>query len=63
MLIQPFPVIFYGLKWRAALTGQANPANRPISGKIPKIALFNPCMEFQNFFGQMTLFEAFKNSP
>ena len=34
--MQPFPVIFYGQKWRAALTGQANPVNRPISGKIAK---------------------------
>jgi hypothetical protein len=38
----------------------ANPANRPISGKIAKMALFNPCMEF---LGQMTSFELFNNSP
>ena len=53
-LIQPFPVIFYGRKWRAALRGQANPANWPISGKIAKMALFNPCMEFKIFLHQIT---------
>ena len=40
---------------------QANPANWPISGKIAKMALFNPCMEFKIFLGQMTSFEVFKN--
>ena len=48
---------FYGQKWRAALRGQANPANWPISGKIAKMALFKPCMEFI-FFS----FDVFKNS-
>jgi hypothetical protein len=28
----------------------ANPANQPISGKIAKMALFNPCMKVE-FFG------------
>ena len=37
--------------------GMANPANRQISDKIAKIALFNPCTEFKNFLGQMTSFE------
>jgi hypothetical protein len=32
-------------KWRAAVT-----ANPPISEKLPKIALFSPCMKFI-FFG------------
>jgi hypothetical protein len=41
----------------------ANPAKRPISGKIAKMAVFNPCMEFKKFWGQMTSFEVFKNSP
>jgi hypothetical protein len=41
--------MFYGRKWRAALRGQANPANWPISGKI--------AMEFKIFLGQMTSFE------
>ena len=54
---------FYGQKWRAALSGQANPANWPISGKIAKMELFNQCMEFKNYLGQMTSFEVFKNSP
>ena len=58
--VQPFPVIFYGRKWRAALRGQANPANWPIYGKIAKTALFNPCMELKNILGQMTSFEVFK---
>jgi hypothetical protein len=40
----------------------ANPANQPISGKIAKMALFNPCMKFETFLGQMTSFEVFKNS-
>ena len=55
-----FPVIFYERKWRAALTGQANPANQPISDKIAKMALFNPCMEFKKFLGQMTSFEVLR---
>ena len=38
----------------------ANPANWPISGKIAKMALFNPCMEFKNFLGQMTSFEVLR---
>ena len=40
--------------------GQANPANQPISGKIANMALFNPCMEFKNFLGQMTSFEVLR---
>ena len=44
--------------WRAALT-----ANQLISGKIAKMALFNPCMKFEFFGGQMTSFEVYKNSP
>ena len=59
-LIQPFPVIFYGRKWRAALRGQANPANWPISGKIAKMAFFNQCMEFKKFLGQMTSFKVLR---
>ena len=27
------------------------------NGKIAKMALFDPCMEFEIFLGQMTLFE------
>ena len=42
----------HGRKWRAALRGQTNPANRPIAGKIAKMALFNPCMEFKNFLAK-----------
>ena len=41
--------------WRAALT-----ANQLISGKIAKMALFNPCMKFEFWRGQMTSFEVFK---
>ena len=44
------------------LQGMANPANQPISGKIAKMALFNPCMKFEIFGGQMTSFEVFSNS-
>jgi hypothetical protein len=40
----------------------ANPANQPISEKLPKRALFNPCMKFENSLGQMTLFEVVNNS-
>jgi hypothetical protein len=32
------------------LQGMATPANQPISGKIAKMSLFNPCMKFR-FFG------------
>ena len=39
---------------RAALTVQGHPG--PV-WKIAKLALFDPCMEFENFLGQMTLFE------
>jgi hypothetical protein len=62
-MIQPFLVIFYVRKWRAGLTGQANPANQPISGKIAKMTLCNPCMEFNFFLVQMTSFDVFKNIP
>ena len=34
-----------------------------VHSKTAKMALFNPCMEFQFFGSQMTLFEVFKNSP
>ena len=43
-------------------TNKAKPVNSPVSGKIAKMALFNPCMEFKFFGGQMTSFEVFKNS-
>ena len=32
--------------------------NRPISGKITKMALLNPCMAFKIVFGRKTSFEA-----
>ena len=51
---------FYGRKWRAVLTGQANPANWPISGKNAKMALFNPYTDFKNFLGQMTSIEVLR---
>jgi len=38
----------------AALTGHAHPG--PLY-MIAKMALFNPSMKFENFFGQMSLFE------
>ena len=40
---------------RAALTGHGHPG--PL-WKIAKMALFNPCMEFQIFLGQMSSFDA-----
>ena len=40
---------------RAALTGHGRPG--PL-WKIAKMALFNPCMEFENFLGQMSSFNA-----
>ena len=43
--------------------GMANPANWPISGKIAKMALLNPCMKFEIILDQMTSFEVFRNSP
>ena len=43
--------------------GMANAANQPISGKIAKMTLFNPCLEFEIFLGQTTSFEVFKNGP
>ena len=43
--------------------GMANSANQPISGKVAKMAIFNPCMKFEIIWGQMTLFDMFKNSP
>ena len=39
---------------RAALTVHGHPS--PV-WKIAKMALFDPCMEFENFWGQMTSFE------
>ena len=39
---------------RAALTVHGHPG--PV-WKIAKMALFDPCMEFEKFLGQMTLFE------
>ena len=38
----------------AALTVHGHPG--PVR-KIAKMALFDPCMEFENFLGQMTSFE------
>ena len=40
---------------RAALTGHGLPGPH---WKIAKMALFNPCMEFQIFLGQMSSFDA-----
>ena len=40
------------------IQGMAIPANQQISGKIAKMALFNPCMKLD----KMTFFEVFKNS-
>jgi hypothetical protein len=40
----------------------ANPANQPISEKLPKWH-FNPCMKFEFIFSQMTSFAVLKNSP
>jgi hypothetical protein len=45
------------------LQGMANPANQPISGKVAKVAIFNPCMKFEICLGQMTSFDEFKNNP
>jgi len=39
---------------RAALSGRSHPG--PF-WKIAKVALFYPCIEFENFLGQMTSFE------
>ena len=39
---------------RAALTGHGHPG--PL-WKIAKMALFDPCMEFENWLGQMTSFQ------
>ena len=39
---------------RAALSGHGHPGP---SWKIAKMALFDPCMEFEIFLGQMTSFE------
>ena len=39
--------------------GQSRPI-QPISGKIAKMALFNQCMEFKIFLGQMTSFEVLR---
>ena len=33
----------------AVLEDNANPANQLISGKITKMALFNPCIKFEKF--------------
>ena len=40
---------------RAALTGHGHPG--PL-WKIAKMALFNPCMEFEKILGQMSFFNA-----
>ena len=39
-----------GRFWRAALTGHGQSSQSLISGRIARMALFNPCMKFK-FFG------------
>ena len=43
---------------RAALSGHGHPGP---SWKIAKMALFNPCMEFEIFLGQVTSFDFIQN--
>jgi hypothetical protein len=44
----------------AEMEGTANPANQPISAKIAKMTLFNPCMQSKKSLVQMTLFDVAK---